>query len=241
MMLRVLCSLFLLVLAARGQVVAPDTRLCVVGITEDWDSTLVTLTLHQRSDQGWSVVGDPWSGRLGRTGLVWGLGLHPLPKGAVVKREGDGKSPAGVFAIGGVWGYDRSVRKFPNMPYRRITARDLWVEDVNSPSYNRHLVLDHDPHSEWEKKQQMKQGEYAHSLKLFIAHNAPPKVVKGAGSAIFFHIWRDGGSKVTAGCTTMAEDKLRWLIARIDPAAKPVYVLLPKVEYDKRRKEWGLP
>ena len=87
----------------------------------------------------------------------------------------------------------------------------------------------------------MRQNDPAHSLKLFIAHNAPPKVVKGGGSSIFFHIWRDGGNRPTAGCTVMTEKNLRKLIAEVDPDQRPVFVLLPKAEYAKVRKAWGLP
>jgi L,D-peptidoglycan transpeptidase YkuD (ErfK/YbiS/YcfS/YnhG family) len=103
------------------------------------------------------------------------------------------------------------------------------------------LILESEPSTAWEKKQQMKQTDPAHALKLFIAHNAPPKVVPGEGSSIFFHIWRSGGSKPTAGCTTMDEMKLRELIAKIDPSRRPLYVLLPKAEYDQHRGPWKLP
>jgi L,D-peptidoglycan transpeptidase YkuD (ErfK/YbiS/YcfS/YnhG family) len=158
-----------------------------------------------------------------------------------LKREGDWKAPAGVFSIGGAWGYDARIQHHPKLAYRRITTRDLWVEDADSPSYNRHIILDHEPATPWEKKQQMRQNDHAHSLKLFIAHNAPPKVVPGKGSAIFFHIWRDGGTKPTAGCTTLAEPNLRSLIAWLDPGAKPLYVLLPAAEYRKLAADWKLP
>ena len=90
----------------------------------------------------------------------------------------------------------------------------------------------------------MRQNDYAHSLKLYIAHNDAilgGKPVPGLGSAIFFHIWRGGGSKATAGCTTMHESKLKQLIATIDPSKNPVYVLLPQAEYQSLRSTWKLP
>jgi L,D-peptidoglycan transpeptidase YkuD (ErfK/YbiS/YcfS/YnhG family) len=133
------------------------------------------------------------------------------------------------------------IKKHPKLFYRQVTSRDLWVEDPKSPSYNKHLVLDHEPTSAWEKKQQMKQDDYPHSLKLFIAHNAAPTISPGQGSAIFFHIWRGGGSKPTAGCTTMEEKKLRELIAWVDPDKQPIYVLLPEAEYQAKKAEWKLP
>ena len=39
----------------------------------------------------------------------------------------------------------------------------------------------------------------------------------------------------------MAENKLRSFVARIDPARHPLYVLLPKAEYEKLRVSWKLP
>lgn len=237
---RLLC-LLLLALPAMAFELPENTTQCVVGIAPDWGSSKVTLHAYEKKHGRWQRVLGPWPGRLGKAGLVWGLGLNPVPAGAPLKREGDGKAPAGVFRIGGAWGYDASIRRHPKLSYRRITPRDLWVEDPESPDYNRHLVLGHDPAGAWEKKQQMRQNDHAHSLKLFIAHNAPPKVVKGRGSAIFFHIWRGGGSKPTAGCTTLAEANLRSLIAWLDPDAEPLYVLLPTKEYRDLAPDWKLP
>jgi L,D-peptidoglycan transpeptidase YkuD (ErfK/YbiS/YcfS/YnhG family) len=215
---------------------------CVVGVADGWDSSKATLSFYVRQrGGGWQRVGDTWPARLGKSGLVWGCGMHPVPAGAGTKREGDWRAPAGVFLIGGVWGYAAGIRKHPQLDYHQIGSRDLWVEDPASPSYNKHVVLDHEPATAWEKKQQMRQSDPAHALKLFIAHNAPPQVVANAGSSIFFHIWRADGGKPSAGCTTMAEAKLRWLIARLDPAGRPVYVLLPQAEYARLRPEWKLP
>jgi L,D-peptidoglycan transpeptidase YkuD (ErfK/YbiS/YcfS/YnhG family) len=240
-MLRALLLLFSLTLPAFCFELPARSRQVVLGIAPDWDSSRVSLTLHERSAKGWVQVAGPWSGRLGRDGLVWGLGSHPLAAAAQVKKEGDWRAPAGVFPIGGVWGYERAIRKHPRLSYRQVTPRDLWIEDPASPSYNRNLILDHDPATAWEKKQQMKQDDPAHALKLFIAHNAPPKPVPGRGSAIFFHIWRANGTKPTAGCTTMAEDKLRQLIAWLDPGQQPLYVLLPRAEYLRLKPQWRLP
>jgi len=214
---------------------------CLLGIAEGWDSSNVTLCFYEKSGGQWKPAAPPWKARLGKSGLVWGLGMHPVPRGATLKKEGDNRSPAGVFAIGGAWGNDSSIKKNPKLPYQQVTPRDLWVEDPTSPKYNQNVVLDHDPATAWEKKQQMKQNDPAHALKLFIAHNAPPKVIPNAGSSIFFHIWRGGGTRPTAGCTTMDEGKLRWVISQIDPAKRPLYVLLPKTEYEKYRSPWKLP
>lgn len=218
-----------------------DCRQCILGIAPDWKSSSVEVRVFEKSGGGWTQSGGPWSGRLGKNGLAWGLGLHPIPPGVAAKREGDLRAPAGVFALGGAFGYADAVEKNPALPYRQITTRDLWVEDAASPDYNRHLRLPAEPRTAWEKKQQMKQGDHAHSLKLFIAHNPAPGAVPGAGSSIFFHIWRADGTKPSAGCTTLSEQNLRRLIAAVDPAKKPLYVLLPEEEYRRVARAWKLP
>lgn len=228
-------------LTAVGFELPAKSTQCIVGVAKDWNSSNVTLKAYEKRGGKWVEVLAPWTGRLGRDGLVWGLGIHPLPPGAKVKKEGDFRAPAGVFHLGGAWGAHEGIKKHPKLFYRQVTTRDLWVEDPSSPSYNKHLVLNHEPASAWEKKQQMKQDDYPHSLKLFIAHNAPPKVSPGHGSAIFFHIWRGAGSKPTAGCTTMEETKLRQLIAWVDPGKQPIYVLLPQADYAAKKGEWKLP
>ncbi len=241
MRLKTLLLTILTILPASAFELPGNSSQCLLGIADNWNSSSGTLCLYEKTGGQWKPATTPWKGRLGKNGLVWGLGIHPNPVGAVLKKEGDNRSPAGVFAIGGAWGYDTSIRKNPKLPYQKVTARDLWVEDPSSPNYNQNIILDRDPATAWEKKQQMKQNDPAHALKLFIAHNAPPKVVANAGSSIFFHIWRGGGSRPTAGCTTMDEGKLRWVISQIDPAKRPLYVLLPKAEYAKYKSAWKLP
>ena len=235
---------FLLFLILALPLAAQDigwSKQAVVAYASGWNSSNADLYLYEKNGNDWVKVDGPIKVRLGRNGLVWGKGIHKVPSGATTKKEGDGKSPAGIFHIGGAWGDAPAIQKHPRLPYRKVTPQDLWVEDSKSPFYNQHKILPYVPKTEWEKKQQMKQNDSAHSLKLFIAHNAPPKATPYAGSAIFFHIWRGGGSKPTAGCTTMAKGNLKKLVARIDPDKNPVYVLLPMAEYKAYRGPWKLP
>ncbi len=213
----------------------------VVSISENWNSSHANLYLYEKKGTAWVPVSGPHRVRLGKSGSAWGRGIHPNPKGARLKREGDRRTPAGIFHIGGAWGYAKAIKKNPRLAYRQVTSRDLWVEDPRSSYYNQHLVIGHEPRASWEKKAQMKQGDHAHSLKLFVAHNPPPNAVPNAGSAVFFHIWRGGGSKATFGCTTMPEAKLKNMISWINPDKRPIYIVLPKAEYEKRRHDWKLP
>lgn len=219
----------------------------VIGIAEGWNSSHVTLSVVEKNASGqWVRVLGPYKGRLGRNGLVWGLGIHANPGRATVKREGDGRSPAGVFAIGGLWVTNKNyVKHHRSIPYVKVGPNDLWVSDVNYPKlYNRHIRLDHPARTEWEIREQMRQTDYAHSIKLLICHNTAERrggPVVGAGSSIFFHIWRKNGGSPTAGCTAMAEANLRAIIARLQPSRHPVYILLPHAEYARLRQSWRLP
>ena len=163
-----------------------------------------------------------------------------IPDGAGQKVEGDGKTPVGVFALGRVFGYAPAPPEGTSLPYRQVTRWDCWVEDGRNPQYNRHVVID--PARgvpSWYEKERMRMDDHAHSLKLEIRHNADPPV-PGFGSAIFFHI-RRGPDRRTAGCTTMAEADLVELVRWLDPRALPHVVQMPRAEYLRHRKEWGMP
>ncbi len=68
-------------------------------------------------------------------------------------------------------------------------------------------------------------GDHAYRIGFVIEHN--PDGRKGAGSCIFAHLWKSPTSP-TAGCTAMTDDTMERLLGWLDPAKKPVFVLLPK-------------
>ena len=234
-------------LAAHSAFPAPGpvpitTRAALLAITEDWNSTQTTLQLYRRKtpSSSWISSGPSTQVHLGRQGLAWGRGLHPA-QGGIQKREGDKKSPAGIFSLGSIlYGYAAQL-SFPGWRYHCVSDRDLWIEDPTSLNYNRHLILNpHEPFPTNHLFDRMRQDEPSHALKLFIQHNAPPQVQSGAGSAIFFHICR-GPDSVTTGCTSMTERDLHQLLQTFSPADRPLYILLPRSEYNRLRTPWGLP
>lgn len=183
-----LCLCMLAAFCFPAAALPADCSQVIVGSADGWNSSHVQLSLLEKGPRGWVMVKGPFPARLGKSGLVWGRGVSFPPAGGPVKKEGDLRSPAGIFELGGVYGTVPAPQKKRSMPYRRITPRDMWVDDPASPLYNQHFVLKHDPVTPWEFKQQMKLNDYAHSLKLFIRHNAADgrrKPVPGAGSSIF--------------------------------------------------------
>jgi L,D-peptidoglycan transpeptidase YkuD (ErfK/YbiS/YcfS/YnhG family) len=233
--------------ASDGFRIPADTRQLVIAQAGRWDASEVTMQRWERtppaeSPQPWTVVGPPVKARVGRSGLAWGRGLHPRATDRIAKREGDWRAPAGVFRIGDAYGDHDAPPPSTRLPYHRVTENDLWVEDPDSPEYNHHLrVPERRGRTPWEESQRMKLGDPAHRLKIGIAHNRPPDVAPGAGSAIFFHIWRRDGGLPTSGCTAMAEAHLRTMLAWLDPDAQPLFVILPTEVFNQVKDAWGLP
>ncbi len=213
----------------------------VTAIVADWDATDATLRLWSRRDPsaGWQPVGEPWPAVVGRAGTGWGAGLHgrgaPAGRPGTVKREGDGKSPAGVFVLRAAFGYASDAPSGTRTPYTRVT--DTWrcIDDPTSSHYN--VVLDERTTTkDWSSAEDMKRGDDLYAWVVEVAHNA--QRTPGDGSCIFLHLWGGPGS-TTSGCTAMAEDRLAWLLATLP--AESVLVLLPQAEYTALADRWGLP
>jgi len=134
------------------------------------------------------------------------------------KREGDGRTPSGMFPLGTVFGYEPS---FPTtMPYRQATDDDIWVDDVRADDYNRWFKRGTTKASSFEK---MRRGDDLYKYGIVIEYNTNP-VIKGHGSAIFFHIWR-GKGKSTEGCVGMSQENIIKIIRWLDPASRPLVVM----------------
>jgi L,D-peptidoglycan transpeptidase YkuD (ErfK/YbiS/YcfS/YnhG family) len=241
---RLLLFAFGLILAATAplaRALDADVRQLIVSIAPDWNSQQGRLWLFQRDAGGaWQLSGGPIPVLYGKNGLAWGRGLLGTEEPGSHKKERDGRAPAGVFKMGTIYTYDAALPAGADYPFHQVTLSDAWVDNPASPDYNRHVVID-DPKNPppWFEKAKMRHNDFAYRWLVEIRHNSDPPV-SGEGSAIFFHI-RRGETRPTSGCTTMAEPNLvrliRWLRAR----ANPHYALLPKAEYDKKWRAWGLP
>jgi D-alanyl-D-alanine dipeptidase len=221
----------------------PDdiTRLVVVR-TAAWDVVRGSLTLYRRSPGGtWTLETPAFEVVVGRTGLGWGRGLHgddaPPGRPGPVKREGDGRAPAGVFRIGAAaYGYDGAAPEGTRLEYHPVNDRWVCVDDPASRSYN--TVLDAATVSrDWNSAESMRLPNDLYARVMVVEHNVPP--VPGHGSCIFLHVWR-GPSMPTVGCTAMPIDRLEALMRALIPGSS-VLVQLPGSEYEALRGAWKLP
>src|SRR5262249_11363426 len=84
------------------------SRQLVLVTTDGWDAVGGEMRRYERDtikDQ-WKAVGEKIPVVVGRNGMAWGKGLHGDAIGdGPVKKEGDGRSPAGIFSLGSAFGY----------------------------------------------------------------------------------------------------------------------------------------
>ncbi|MGD0723906.1 MAG: L,D-transpeptidase family protein [Roseiarcus sp.] len=160
-------------------------------------------TLHVRTRpgaraQGWLTAGDlriPCA--LGPAGIVRR------------KREGDGATPAGRFAL--LWAFHRPDRPRPvagGVPSRVLRRDAGWCEDPRSPCYNRPVRLPFALACD-----SMWRADCLYDLTYVLDYNYTRRV-RGAGSAIFFHLARPGLTP-TAGCVAILPADMRRLAPRL--------------------------
>jgi L,D-peptidoglycan transpeptidase YkuD (ErfK/YbiS/YcfS/YnhG family) len=167
----------------------------------------VRVTAWERRGGIWAVARPAMDGVVGRTGLA--------APGA--KREGDGHTPSGVYQIGTAFGYEPQIET--GLAYRRATADDFWVDDPDSPQYNR-WVTGPPMAKSFER---LRRDDDLYKYAAVIEYNTDP-VVPGRGSAIFLHVW-GGRDSPTAGCVALSEENVRALLRWLDRSQNPVIVL----------------
>ena len=227
--------------AMAGELPWSGARQMIVVVPLGWDTQLASLSTWSRVDGEWKPVQAPWPSTIGRAGAAWGLGLHP-PQQGVQKEEGDGRAPAGVFALGPAFGAADTLATA--LDYQAMSPTHWCMDVPDSPLYNRIVdARDVGEDAVRGSTERMRldvatPGDERYSRGFVIAHN--PDNVPGAGSCIFAHLWKMPGAP-TAGCTAMEAAAMDALLGWLDPAAHPVLVLLPRDDYERLRGDWQLP
>ncbi|SNR77617.1 hypothetical protein SAMN04488503_1197 [Humidesulfovibrio mexicanus] len=224
-----------------GEDLTNGSRQLLLVVAEDWSSTQAHLQRLERSgpDEDWRRVGAPVAVNLGRNGLGWGRGLHGLALGAgPVKREGDGRAPVGLFALGQGFAQEPEEVKEARVPVLRADERLYCVDDAASPLYNTFARADGGPKA-WKSAEDMLRADGQYRLGVFVRHNSDP-VTPGAGSCIFLHIWL-GQGVASSGCTNMDAADMLTVLRWLDADKGPLLAQLPRADYDRLRSAWRLP
>ena len=155
--------------------------------------------------QGFAV----WAGQQMRCALGRGGISH-------AKREGDGATPAGSFALRFVlYRPDREAPPRTRLPSRALDRADGWCDAPSDRAYNRMVHLPYPASAEglWRDD-----GRY--DLVVPLGYN-DVAVVPGKGSAIFLHLAASNYAP-TAGCVALARADLLTVLAAADAGSQVI-------------------
>ncbi|MEZ4775668.1 MAG: hypothetical protein R3D00_20980 [Bacteroidia bacterium] len=222
------------------QVQAPGHRQLLIVTTKDWDAVPGTLRRFAWKEGQWQEVTPAIEVVVGKKGMGWGKGVKDFTKyEGPVKREGDLKSPAGIFTLGTAFGYaSKSAVNWIKTEYHPVTALTMCIEDGKSAHYNQ--ILDEGTaRADWNSTDHMLRKDDLYEWGMFVEHNSPSPAA-GGGSCIFLHVAQinDDG---TAGCTAMAKPLMLEILHWIDAAESPLLVQVPEDQYAKFQKMYQLP
>jgi hypothetical protein len=235
----------------KSDALAHSTQTIVV-TTPSWNAVEGRLQRYERASthEKWRPVGKPISIVVGKYGLGWGIGVIATDDSNVriasdpIKREGDGKSPAGVFALGTAFGYASQPLPGLKMTYLNLTPSIECVDDTGSKYYNR--IVDRSVVApDWNSSEDMRNvGGYRWGIVvdhngIVTGDNGDPPEPEG-GSCVFLHIWHSH-DQGTVGCTAMSQIDLESLLNWLDPARKPLLIQLPEPAYERLINRWTLP
>lgn len=181
-----------------------DIRQLLVVFNESPERNTAVLVALEKKGKDWFIVAPPLPAGIGRKGFA-------APN---AKREGDNQSPTGFFHLGQLFCYDKVVNT--RMPFIQTTSEDKWIDDPNSPDYNRYIRGATQAVS-WEKLK-IKSDEYKYCM--VIEYNMHP-VVKGRGSAIFLHLSEKETVNPSSGCVVLTQKDMEWLLNWLKPELKP--------------------
>ncbi|MDO4788653.1 MAG: L,D-transpeptidase family protein [Johnsonella sp.] len=127
------------------------------------------------------------------------------------KKEGDKKTPEGFFAPTLTFG----IKDDPGsgMHYHKIRRGDLWVDDPESPYYNRMVNASETPKN-WNSAENMIEEAPYYHYGIALDYNSDGVPYKG--SAIFIHCTKTDQDKYSAGCIRIPEEYMKTLIRSSD-------------------------
>lgn len=131
----------------------------------------------------------------------------------VDKREGDGKTPVGVYEIRR--GFGLATPPAVSIAYTQLTGGEQWVDDVASTHYNQWVTNDTTP-VDWNSAEKLPSETVAYKYVAVIEYNTA-NIVKGAGSAIFLHC---SLGKPTSGCVSVSEEAMSKILGLIKPGTR---------------------
>ena len=194
------------ILSANSWQLADKDQLLIVFSKNDTTNKAVLAAFEKKGGR-WQVHFNPVIASIGKNGFAR----------TDEKKEGDNKTPSGLFALGQLFTYESAVKTA--LPFIQSTADDKWIDDPASDEYNTYV------------RGRTSANSFEHLLLksiyykycMVIEYNTHP-VVKGKGSAIFFHL-ADDVYTPTAGCIAINEKDMLRILQWFQPGKKKVILM----------------
>lgn len=214
-----------------------DSLQVIVVTTIDWNAIRGKAQLFERKTikSDWKKVGDSFPVVVGKNGLAWSNEANMKAETQPHKKEGDGKAPAGILRLTSAFASSEQKVK---LPFTKLVDSTECVDDVKSTHYNKIVDKFQVGNYDWKSSEKMLAVGAQYELGVFVAHNSDN--IKGDGSCIFLHIWKDANSG-TAGCTAMERNNIGRIFSWINNEKKPFLIQLPQEIYKQYQKSWKLP
>lgn len=217
------------VFAMPQKLILPKHTQMIIVTSNDYNSSDAKLQRYTFVGSKWQKIGKVLDIKIGKNGMGWGLGLHKTPSNTtIIKKEGDGKSPIGIFELGDAFGYEPFDVKYP---YSVMKEYHHCVDDGKSIFYNQIINSNMKIVKDYVSYENMKLPANYYKYGVVVKHN--PNNIPGMGSCIFMHI----KSIPTTGCDAMSEDEMKEIIYWIKKEANPILVQAPKSEIDGLLKQ----
>lgn len=163
------------------------------------------MQFYDESNGAWTLK-EKISGYVGRNGITDN------------KREGDGKTPKGIYYMGFAFG---TAKLTTGLDFRMITQDSYWVDDSNSEYYNTWQ----EGKKSWNSAEHLIDASTAYHYAAVIQYNTD--CTPGKGSAIFFHC---SSGKGTAGCVAVPEASVKRFLGWLDKGRHPVIIIANTVQ-----------
>jgi len=166
----------------------------------------------EKSKGKWKLAIAPIKASIGRNGFTQ----------ENEKIEGDGKTPKGLYALGQLYSYEKDVDT--KIHFQQVDSLDKWIDDSSSNDYNKYVRGETSAKS----FEHLKLNSIDYKYCMVIEYNTNP-VVKGKGSAIFFHVANEKYAP-TAGCVAIAENDMLQFLKWFKPRKKKAMLIKGEID-----------
>jgi hypothetical protein len=220
------------------QILLHSSQQIILIVANNFDTPKARLECYENGVKQFDTI----DVNIGTNGLAWGLGEISLAQKTyeALKYEGDRKSPAGVFKLTQMYGYN--LASDFKMPYLYTSKNLICVDESDSAFYNQ--IIEANGNEKSFENMQREDGQY--ELGIVVAHNK--NALEQRGSCIFLHVKKSEDAS-TAGCSAMRLDEIqkigKWLDAKKDPiliqiprsSSKEILKLYPELQSSELLKE----